>query len=57
MKNWNEERGAWPTAGDGEIPKSGGEKGSNLNATLHHGGRGLPKTSLSKLKKSINNKY
>ena len=56
MKNWYEEKGAWPTAGDGEIPKSGGEKWSNLNATLHRGGRGLPKTSLSKLKKSINNK-
>ena len=53
MIDWHNETGAWPTVSDGEIPNSGGEKWSNLNATLHRGGRNLPKTSLAKLRKKL----
>ena len=56
MIDWHNETGAWATVSDGEIPNSGGEKWSNLNATLHRGGRNLPKTSLAKLRKKLEKK-
>ena len=56
MLDWHEKTGTWPTSTDGEIPNSNGEKWSNINATLHRGGRGLPKTSLSKLKQELSSK-
>jgi len=53
MTDWYNETGKWPTSTDGEIPNSGGEKWSNVNAVMHRGGRGLPKTSLATLKLNI----
>ena len=53
MIAWHNHYQKWPTASDGEIPNTGGEKWSNINATLHRGGRGWPKTSLAKLKEEL----
>ena len=53
MVDWYHKNNKWPTSTDGEIPDSDGEKWSNINAVLHRGGRGLPKTSLAKLKQEL----
>jgi hypothetical protein len=53
MIAWHNHYQKWPTATDGEIPNSSGEKWSNINATLHRGGRGCPKTSLAELKAEL----
>ena len=53
MVAWHGQNQKWPSSTDGEIPDSGSEKWSNINAVLHRGGRGLPKTSLAKLKAAL----
>ena len=55
MLQWYLNNLSWPTAGDGEVPSSGGEKWSNLNASMFNGSRGLEKTSVAKIKSGLIN--
>jgi hypothetical protein len=50
VAEWKERTGGWPTETSGEIPESGGETWSAMNANLRFGCRGLPGgSSLAKL--------
>ena len=53
MLEWFIDNQVWPTAGDGEIPNSGGDKWKNLNSTMFNAGRGLKKTSVAEIKNGL----